>query len=72
LVSRTDYLFGCVRCSVQPEKAPDGKTPDAAWFDFDQITVVKENVHAGIPVKSRAQTGGPMTPAPARAIDPRR
>lgn len=54
-VSKTDYLNGCSRISVQPAVGKDGKLPDYATFDAPQLKVTKA---AKVPIGSRL-TGGP-------------
>lgn len=39
---RAEWLYGCVRISVRPEKfGKDGKQPDLVTFDEPQLDVVK-------------------------------
>jgi len=62
---RTEYLFGCVRIQVTPQKVKDGAAVEGQWLDEDQL------VKAGsfVPARPTAgATGGPM-PAPKRAAD---
>lgn len=62
-VTRTEWLHGCFRVSVQPEKLDkDGKPPDNATFDEPQLVVLKANrVAAGARVD-----GGPMPSTPQK------
>lgn len=60
VVARTEYLFGCVRVQVSPQKLEkEGKLPEVVCFDEDQLEVIKENVVEGIAPKSKPTTGGP-------------
>lgn len=65
-VARCEYLYGCVRISVQPFGVKDGQP--AAWVNVDepQLEVIKEK-----PVKA-PRGHGPAGPQPAtsRAPDP--
>ena len=40
VVARTEWLYGCVRCTVQPQ-AKDGKPVDPATIDEPQLVVLK-------------------------------
>jgi hypothetical protein len=45
VVSRTEWLYGCVRLSVQPEKLRlEGKPVDAQVFDEPQLELVQTEV----------------------------
>jgi len=63
-VARTQWLNGCVRISLQPEKLDkEGKVRESQSFDVEQLEVV------GKPVKIPGRnTGGPR-PEPARRPD---
>ncbi len=70
-VARTEWDYGCVRISVQPEKLDkDGKVRDTETFDEQRLGVIKETR----PKVSRVSTAGPggPRPAPTRAPDPTR
>lgn len=54
-VSRTDFLNGCSRISVQPPVGKDGKLPDYATFDEPQLVLKK----AGKVAVGSRLTGGP-------------
>lgn len=63
MIGKTEYLFGCVRCQVQPEKlTKSGGHPDSVHLDLDQVEVVKFGVVTGIAPKAAAVTGGPARP----------
>ena len=40
-ISRTEFLYGCVRVGVQPFEVKDGKPVDATWIDEPQLEVVR-------------------------------
>lgn len=65
----SDFLTGCKRAGVQPEKLKDdGSVPDPSWFDIDHLTVVKAGVHKPI----NQETGGPaLRNTPMRSANPR-
>lgn len=75
VVARSEYLHGCRRVGVQPEKLEkDGKPPEAAWFDEPQVDLVKAGVHqsfeakaaaAATPARAARAPGGPQ-PIPPR------
>ena len=46
-VSRTEFLYGCVRVGVQPEALHDGKPIDQVFVDEPQLEVVAPGVIAG-------------------------
>ena len=64
-VAETQWLHGCRRITIQPEKLNDGKVVEAMTFDEPQIVVVKEGVASG-----KRDTGGPR-PEPQRQSAPR-
>lgn len=42
-ISRTEWLFGCIRIQVQPEKiGKDGKYPESIVFDEASLEVIKK------------------------------
>lgn len=68
---RSEWLFGCVRVQVQPQKLDkDGKAPEAVHFDEGQLKVLKKQVFIGIPATATS-TGGPREET-RRAPDARR
>lgn len=69
VISRTEYLNGCIRYGVQPKKTTKetGKPAEAEWFDEGQLAVTKK---ADVTKDRWDRTGGPQ-PAPKRAPDPR-
>lgn len=41
VMSRTEYLYGCVRLGINTGKVHDGKLVDWIWLDEAQCEVVK-------------------------------
>lgn len=64
-VSRTEYLYGCVRIGVQPKGKPD-QAPEPKYFDEPSLEVVGKGI-ANVDLRSH----GPR-PAPQRQGDPTR
>lgn len=62
------FLTGCDRCTVQPEKMVEGKVVDALWFDTQQLVLMKKEV---IALDNATTPGGPMT-MPKQAMTPKR
>ncbi len=58
VVGKTEWLYGCSRLGLQPEKlGKDGKVQETNWFDEAQVVLIKAGV-----VKPQAPivaTGGP-------------
>ena len=67
-VARTEWLNGCVRCTLQSEKLDkDGRPTEGVTFDEPQLTVTKpRRVRCG-----PHDTGGPA-PTPTQHAGPRR
>lgn len=76
---RIDYLYGCVRFLVTPEKIKkDEKPEDAVIFDELQLTLMKKKVvvnplreelpapNPAVAVKRHRDSGGPVKSIPAR------
>ena len=62
VVAKTEWLHGCIRIMVQPDKLQkDGSLADAVQFDEPQLIMVKPKK---VPEGSRL-TGGPK-PYPTR------
>lgn len=63
-VSRTIFLNGCVRFSIQPKPAKrDGSIPSELWFDEKQLEVIGK----GVAIEPRL-TGGPTTHSVPKGI----
>ncbi len=41
VIARTEWLFGCVRITVQPQKLDKGKRLDSDSFDEANLKVIK-------------------------------
>ena len=64
--SRSEFLYGCVRCQVTPKELHEGKPVEAQWFDEDQLEVVPQA--KGEPGNPGSRRGGPRDDA-RRATD---
>lgn len=42
VVAKTEWLNGCVRCNIQPQKLKDGKMLDTETIDEQQLRIVKK------------------------------
>ena len=62
VVSRHDYLNGCIRYSVQGKIKEDGKIPDEFHLDENQI----EEIGPGVCLEKK-NTGGPPRCNPPHA-----
>jgi hypothetical protein len=60
-IGRLEYLFGCVRISVQSPELKDGKPIDPIWFDEGQLVEVRQEVPEPV-----VNTGGPREAPPSR------
>lgn len=60
-VARTQWLTGCDRITVQPDKLDkDGKTYDAQTFDEPQLIVVtKAKIKVDVEKRTPKERGGP-------------
>lgn len=70
-VSRTEFLYGCVRVGVQPEALHDGKPIDQVFVDEPQLEVVAPNAIAGFDLRETPAPAGPRANV-QRAPDVRR
>ena len=61
VVARTEWLYNCVRFTLQPKELKDGAPLETVTFDEDQLQVVDLKV---VPEKA-VKTGGPR-PEPQR------
>jgi hypothetical protein len=59
-VAITEWLHGCKRVTVQPQKLHEGKPIEAVTFDYPQLVVVQAKDHQPL-----RKTGGPR-PEPSR------
>ena len=61
LVSKIEYLNGCIQYSIRPQKTnKDGKPFEGEWFDVQQIEILGP----GISSITKNNSGGPTTNAP--------
>lgn len=67
VIATTDWLHGCRRCLVQPDKLKDGKIIDSVYFDEPQLDIVA----SAKAKRGSTDTGGPM-PAPQQKASPTR
>lgn len=65
-VSRTEYLYGCVRFGVQPMELRDGKRIDLDFFDEPQLEIIDDT-----PAAAPAVRGHGDRPPPVGRHDPR-
>lgn len=65
VVSKTEWLNGCVRVQLQPKKLQDGKPVETSSFDIEQVTVTKSN-------QAKSKPSGGTRPDPMRRADPTR
>lgn len=66
VVAITEWLNGCRRITIQPEKLDGKKVVENYTFDAEQVEVIK----AGAVVVAPKPVGGPRL-EPQRAADPR-
>lgn len=66
VTGRTDFLNGCIRYAVTPEKVKTGQTHEPTWFDEQQLELKKAGAIKVVPLRA----GGPRPDAP-RLADPR-
>lgn len=81
VVAVTEWLNGCRRITIHPQRLYEGKAIDSETFDEQQVEVVKSK-KTPVPELARRQqrkematasrrgTGGP-TPRPTRNVDPK-
>jgi hypothetical protein len=70
-VSRTEYLYSCVRVAIQPVTLHEGKPVDCYIFDEHQLVEVPVKVVPKAKAAS-AKPGGPGDVPKARSISQRR
>jgi hypothetical protein len=68
-IARTEWLYGCIRITIQPRGLHDGKPVESQCFDEAQLVAVEaEKVPGDVNGEHRA---GPK-PSPSRRADPGR
>ena len=65
--ARHEYLYGCVRITITPDKLHDGKPVDEQWFDEQRLNLVEVRDPVVSPLSS-ARTGGPQSAPPSRSM----
>ncbi len=75
VVARTEWMYGCIRITIQPRGlTDDGKPIDSHTFDEPQLEVLADEVIYTIPSNKPDRpvpTGGGRE-SPSRAPDPER
>jgi len=56
LTARTEWLYGCIRVSIEPEVLHEGKPIEAQWFDEERVV----ELEAPIEITPSESTGGPQ------------
>jgi hypothetical protein len=69
VIARTEWLYGCIRFTLSPQKLHEGKMIQSETFDEGQLVEIVPEV-AATPVESK-RTGGDR-PSPTRSSDPAR
>jgi hypothetical protein len=55
ITAKTEWLNGCVRYALQPQKLSEKGTPiDAQWFDVEQLIGLDEHIEL-----TKEPSGGP-------------
>jgi hypothetical protein len=66
VMARCEWLYGCVRVTLQPQEVHDGKPVDQQTFDEDQVRVLTAGVESSETAPERRGGGREMPPsAPA-------
>lgn len=67
VVSRTQYLYGCIRYGVQPTKLKDdGTRHDWHYFDEPQLDLVETQAYKDVLPEKEEPPHGPRPDAPQR------
>ena len=65
LIARTEWIYGCIRLTIQPKALKDGVPLDSQTFDLPQMEPVLNS--AGMPtVPPDADAPGGPRPSPSR------
>jgi hypothetical protein len=62
VIARTEWLYGCVRCTVQPQEMKDGRAIDGTVVDEPQLEILQRSAIEDVP-----QWREPEAPKPRRA-----
>lgn len=66
VIARTEWMYGCVRCVIQPQQMKDGKPIETTTVDEPQLEIVKAGA-----VKDVPEWREPVNETPRRAAGPR-
>jgi hypothetical protein len=58
VVARTEWLYGCIRITVQPEEIKDGKACENFCVDEAQLDLVRAGVIKGEPIQKKKSPAG--------------
>jgi hypothetical protein len=64
VISRIEYINGCVQFAVQPKIDKDGKLPDAQYFDMQRLERISVPT-AKVTEFTRQSVGGPQREQPS-------
>ena len=69
-IARCEWLYGCIRVTIQPEYFKEGEAAKTDTFDEEQLTTIDELVGGVlVPVNRKKKvTGGDQT-MPSRSAD---
>jgi len=70
-IARTDWLYGCVRITIQGDLDKDGQVPDNVTFDEDQLTAIPNAVKKANEKKKKDEPAGDRS-TPTRHANPQR
>lgn len=76
VVARTEWLYGCIRLTVQPQELHDGRPVDGYTFDEPQAELIQRGAVPSMavatpPVQARARTYGDRPSPQQRQTPPR-
>jgi hypothetical protein len=63
VISRTEWLNGCIRIGIQPQELKDGKSIEAEWYDAQQVEILESGAIVLTPQTNpepAAKKGGPQ------------
>lgn len=61
VVSRIEFINGCIQFGVAPKSSKDGKYPDTQYIDYQRLEFLKDGVADKL---STRDAGGPQIDAP--------
>ena len=65
VISKLEYLNGCIQLGVKPNKLKDGETLEAEYVDIEQMDVVGNGINKP-EKKQKEATGGPQRDVPKK------